>query len=66
MGGILKKRFDFDIDKSINKRPNNNIKAIIVPHAGLSHSGETALRVYEQVEWEQVNIVIIQDRKKKK
>tara|TARA_A100001015_G_C15001350_1_gene718642 strand:+ start:753 stop:2207 length:1455 start_codon:yes stop_codon:yes gene_type:complete len=48
---------DFIIDLSGPKHPN--LKAILVPHAGLEYSGRIAQWAYNQIDWTKFNKVIL-------
>ena len=39
--------------------PINNIKALIVPHAGLTYSGNIANQAYGRINWDNYNRIII-------
>ena len=57
---IPKKMFflsKFEIKKSY--KFNNNLKAILVPHAGLSYSGEIAQWAYNFINWNNYDKVIL-------
>ena len=53
----LKYLQDFTIDFEGPKHPN--LKAILVPHAGLAYSGKVAQLVYQQVDWAKYNKIIL-------
>jgi AmmeMemoRadiSam system protein B/uncharacterized protein (TIGR00296 family) len=54
------KLFFLNNKENFNKyTPINNIKAIIVPHAGLSYSGNTANQAYGRINWNNYNRIVI-------